>query len=71
MKQQAVDDYNVYLQELLKRMVWSGSCRSWYKNRKKDGNVTAVYGGSRHHFRGESLSVQYGNLILLITNHLR
>ncbi|KAL4724306.1 hypothetical protein ACLX1H_008919 [Fusarium chlamydosporum] len=49
--QQVVDDYNVYLQELLKRMVWTGSCRSWYKNRKKDGPVTAVYGGSRHHFR--------------------
>ncbi|KAF5584457.1 uncharacterized protein FSUBG_12771 [Fusarium subglutinans] len=31
-KQQALDDYNVYLQELLKRMVWTGSCRSWYKN---------------------------------------
>ncbi|KAF5584814.1 monooxygenase [Fusarium pseudocircinatum] len=41
-KQQALDDYNVYLQELLKRMVWTGSCRSWYKNRKRDGNVTAV-----------------------------
>jgi hypothetical protein len=54
-KQQAIDEYNIYLQELLKRMVWSGSCRSWYKNRKKDGNVTAVYGGSRHHFRGEPL----------------
>ncbi|KAI6773035.1 hypothetical protein HG530_003993 [Fusarium avenaceum] len=50
-KPQAVEEYNVYLQELLKRMVWSGSCKSWYKNRKKDGNVTAVYGGSRHHFR--------------------
>lgn len=53
MKQQALDDYNVYLQELLKRMVWTGSCRSWYKNRKKEGHVTAVYGGSRHHFRGK------------------
>ncbi|KAF5651837.1 hypothetical protein F25303_3879 [Fusarium sp. NRRL 25303] len=41
-KQQALDDYNVYLQELLKRMVWTGSCRSWYKNRKKEGHVTAV-----------------------------
>ncbi|EXK33695.1 hypothetical protein FOMG_10947 [Fusarium oxysporum f. sp. melonis 26406] len=50
-KQQVLDDYNVYLQELLKRMVWTGSCRSWYKNRKKEGHVTAVYGGSRHHFR--------------------
>ncbi|QGI97235.1 hypothetical protein CEK26_010304 [Fusarium fujikuroi] len=51
--QKALDDYNVYLQELLKRMVWTGSCRSWYKNRKKEGHVTAVYGGSRHHFRGK------------------
>ncbi|KAF4986934.1 hypothetical protein FGRMN_10606 [Fusarium graminum] len=50
-KQCAVNEYNVYLQELLKRMVWSGSCRSWYKNRRIDGKVTAVYGGSRHQFR--------------------
>ncbi|KAF5722437.1 monooxygenase [Fusarium mundagurra] len=64
-KQQALDDYNVYLQELLKRMVWTGSCRSWYKNRKKDGNVTAVYGGSRHHFR-DAYTILLGLSVLQI-----
>ncbi|KAI1039546.1 hypothetical protein LB505_002591 [Fusarium chuoi] len=67
-KQQALDDYNVYLQELLKRMVWTGSCRSWYKNRKKEGHVTAVYGGSRHHFRGKVFSLFLSRFRSTFTN---
>ncbi|KAJ5413251.1 hypothetical protein N7465_005556 [Penicillium sp. CMV-2018d] len=51
-KQEALDDYNTYSQEFLRGMVWSGSCRSWYKNGKSDGRVTALYAGSRHQFRG-------------------
>ena len=54
-RQKALDDYNTYSQELLKRMVWSGSCRSWYKNRKSDGPVTALYAGSRFQFRGMTI----------------
>lgn len=46
-----MDDYNVYAQEFLKRMVWSDSCKSWYKNGKRSGHVTGVYPGSILHFK--------------------
>ena len=49
----ALDDYNVYSQEFLKRMVWSGGCRSWYKNGTVHGKVTAMYAGSVLQFRGQ------------------
>ncbi|KAK4990721.1 hypothetical protein LTR66_006724 [Elasticomyces elasticus] len=47
----AVDDYNVYSQEFLKRTVWTSGCRSWYKNGKVDGKVTAMYAGSVLHYK--------------------
>jgi hypothetical protein len=46
-----VDDYNVYSQEFLKRTVWTSGCRSWYKNGKVDGKVTAMYAGSVLHYK--------------------
>ena len=55
-KAEVVSDYNVYSQEFLKRTVWSGGCRSWYKNGKIDGKVTAMYAGSILHYKGESQS---------------
>ncbi|KAJ5202173.1 hypothetical protein N7449_004252 [Penicillium cf. viridicatum] len=68
-KQEALDDYNTYSQEFLKGMVWSGGCRSWYKNNKVDGPVTALYAGSRLHFRDvletfrtEDFDIQYGSV---------
>ncbi|KAJ5820942.1 uncharacterized protein N7525_010226 [Penicillium rubens] len=51
-KPDALDDYNVYTQETLKRTVWTGGCRSWFKGGKKDGPVTAMYGGSIIHYKG-------------------
>lgn len=48
----AVREYNIYSQEFLKRTVWSGGCRSWYKNGKVDGKVTAMYAGSILHYKG-------------------
>ncbi len=54
-KEEAVDDYNVYSQEYLKQMVWSGGCRSWYKNGKVDGKITAMYAGSILQHRGQYL----------------
>ncbi|PGH16788.1 hypothetical protein AJ80_05103 [Polytolypa hystricis UAMH7299] len=47
----ATDDYNVYSQEFLKRTVWTSGCRSWYKNGKKEGRVTAMYAGSVMHYK--------------------
>ncbi|KAK4868954.1 hypothetical protein LT330_006563 [Penicillium expansum] len=59
--------------EFLKRMVWSGSCRSWYKNGKSDGRVTALFAGSRlqfreftseilESFRTEDFDIEYGSV---------
>jgi len=29
-KQEAVDDFNTYGDEIMQRLVWSGGCKSWY-----------------------------------------
>jgi hypothetical protein len=58
-KQEAIDDFNVYTQEFLKRTVYTSHCRSWYKNNKVDGPVTAMWAGSPMHFK-EMMSVQRG-----------
>lgn len=47
----ATKDYNTYSQEFLKRTVWTSGCRSWYKNNKVEGQVTAMYGGSVLHYK--------------------
>lgn len=46
-----MDDFNVYTQELIKRTVWTGDCRSWFKRRNSDGRVTAMYPGSVIHYK--------------------
>jgi hypothetical protein len=48
---EATEEYNIYSQEILKRTVWTSGCRSWYKNGKRDGKVTAMYGGSILHYK--------------------
>ncbi|EXJ67978.1 uncharacterized protein A1O5_08592 [Cladophialophora psammophila CBS 110553] len=65
-KQGSVDDFNVYTQEYLKRTVYTSPCRSWYKNNKVDGPVTAMWAGSPMHFkdmmstqRGEDFDIKY------------
>ncbi|WPH02915.1 Hypothetical protein R9X50_00578500 [Acrodontium crateriforme] len=65
-KEAIVREYNDYSQAVLKRTVWSGGCRSWYKNGKVDGPVTAMYAGSSAHyiemlerFRTEDFDVEY------------
>ncbi|RYC80541.1 putative sterigmatocystin biosynthesis monooxygenase stcW [Fusarium oxysporum f. sp. narcissi] len=47
----ATAEFNIYSQEFLKRTVWASGCRSWYKNNKVDGKVTAMYAGSILHFK--------------------
>ncbi|ERS95329.1 hypothetical protein HMPREF1624_08207 [Sporothrix schenckii ATCC 58251] len=49
-KAQAVKDLYNHTHELMKRLVWSSACRSWFKMGKTHGPVTAVYPGSRLHF---------------------
>ncbi|KAF1953107.1 putative FAD-containing monooxygenase [Byssothecium circinans] len=46
---QAQADFDSHTQEFMKGMVWSGTCRSWYKN--GDGKVTAIWPGSSLHYR--------------------
>ncbi|KAI9810464.1 MAG: hypothetical protein M1827_006240 [Pycnora praestabilis] len=65
-KEDVVDDWNVWGDELLKRSVWASGCRSWYKNGKVDGRITALYPGSPLHFkdltntiRGEDFDIKY------------
>jgi hypothetical protein len=49
-KAEAIRDYYNHTHELMKRLVWSSACRSWFKNGKTHGPVTAIYPGSRLHF---------------------
>ncbi|EXJ56332.1 uncharacterized protein A1O5_12599 [Cladophialophora psammophila CBS 110553] len=46
----AVKDLYVHTHELLKRTAWSSACRSWFKNGKVHGPVTAIWPGSRLHY---------------------
>ena len=64
--ERATEEYNTYSQEFLKRTVWASGCKSWYKNGKIDGRVTAMYAGSVLHykemldsFRTEDFTVEY------------
>ena len=45
-KQQAVDEFVRYGDEIMKTLTWTGNCRSWYKNNRIDGRVTATFAGS-------------------------
>lgn len=50
-KKEAVEDFNEWSQEVLKGTVWSGKCRTLYKNGRDGGRVTGVYAGSMMHFK--------------------
>ncbi|RDL40506.1 Uncharacterized protein BP5553_00485 [Venustampulla echinocandica] len=62
----AVRDFNTHINAFMPRTSWAGSCRSWFKNGKMDGPVTALHPGSRVHwfhmlerFRGEDFEYVY------------
>lgn len=42
-------DFDAHTQDLMKSMVWTGTCRSWYKG--NDGKVRALWPGSSLHYR--------------------
>lgn len=50
-KPEVVREFNDYSQEFLKKTVWASGCRSWYKDHKIDGRVSAMYAGSVLHYR--------------------
>lgn len=65
-KQEKVDAFIRYCDEVHKTLVWTGACKSWYKRNRVNGRVTALFGGSAHLFnrmlgdiRGEDFDVHY------------
>lgn len=45
-KQNAINEFVKYGEEVHKTLVWTDSCQSWYKKNRVDGRVTAAFGGS-------------------------
>lgn len=61
-KASSVHAFGKYQDEIHKTLVWSGSCRSWYKRGTVDGRVTHLFAGSAILFRrllGEIRSEHY------------
>ncbi|KAL2830436.1 hypothetical protein BJY01DRAFT_254623 [Aspergillus pseudoustus] len=42
-------DFNRHTQNYMEKMVWTGTCRSWFKNHKT-GKITALWPGSSLHY---------------------
>ncbi|KAH7383532.1 hypothetical protein BKA64DRAFT_160741 [Cadophora sp. MPI-SDFR-AT-0126] len=66
-KKNIQDAFNEYTQAVHKDLVWTGSCRSWYKDNASN-KVTAVWPGSSIHFmdvvkslRCEDYEIEYVN----------
>ncbi|KAL4807424.1 hypothetical protein BDV18DRAFT_168298 [Aspergillus unguis] len=64
--QEAVDDFQEHKDALMKDLVWTSGCRSWYKNGAVDGRVWGPWCGSSLHFmevidkpRWEDWSIKY------------
>lgn len=45
-KQEVVDEFVRYGDEIHKTLTWTGGCRSWYKANRINGRVTATFAGS-------------------------
>lgn len=61
-----VDELITYGDQIHKRMVWTDSCKSWFKRNTIDGRVTAAFAGSALVFkqliseiRGEDFEIDY------------
>jgi hypothetical protein len=67
-KRAAEDAFGKYGDEIHKTLVWTGSCKSWYKRNRVDGRVTALFGGSAILFqrmiseiRPEDFEIEYNS----------
>ncbi|KAF7556347.1 hypothetical protein G7046_g6330 [Stylonectria norvegica] len=49
-KPECIEEFSQHTHTLMKRLVWSAACRSWFKNGKAHGPVTAIWPGSRLHY---------------------
>lgn len=45
-RQDVTDEFVRYADEIHKGLTWTGGCKSWYKNHRVDGRVTATWAGS-------------------------
>lgn len=44
-RQEVVDEFVRYGDEIHKTLAWTGGCRSWYKANRVNGRVTATFAG--------------------------
>lgn len=65
-RQDAIDEFVAYGDQVHKGLVWTDSCQSWYKKNRIDGRVTACFGGSAmlykqliSNLRPEDFEVEY------------
>lgn len=58
-KPEAVQDFYNYTHEMMKRLVWSSPCSSWFKLGKTHGPVTGIWAGSRLHYYEALKNVRY------------
>ena len=50
-KQDAIEEFVKYGEQVHERLVWKEPCKSWYKKNRVDGRVTAAFGGSAMVFK--------------------
>lgn len=48
-REEVQTDFDAHTQDVMKNMVWTGPCRSWYKG--ENGKVRALWPGSSLHYR--------------------
>lgn len=68
-RQDVTDEFVRYGDEIHKTLTWTGGCKSWYKNHRVDGRVTATWPGSALLFReiilreirGEDFDIRYNS----------
>lgn len=66
-RQDVTDEFVRYGDEIHKTLTWTGDCKSWYKNHRVDGRVTATWPGSALLYReiitgplrGEDWDIRY------------
>ena len=66
-KQEVVDEFVRYGDQIHKTLTWTGGCRSWYKANRVNGRVTATFAGSailyeklvNGRIRGEDFEIRY------------
>ncbi|KZO89789.1 FAD/NAD(P)-binding domain-containing protein [Calocera viscosa TUFC12733] len=69
-KDEAVEEFVCHVDTYMPRMVWTDNCRSWYKNGKVNGRVTALWPGSAYNFIKVITTPRYEDYNYTYTNPL-